>query len=373
MPYFDSAATTKPNQKVLEIYNKASIDYWYNSSSQYRLGITGQNLVNKASNQILDLLNVNNKKIIYTSGATEANNTAIFGICEKYIGQNKHIITSSVEHSSVLNCFKKLEKLGFEVTYLPVNKEGTIDIIDLENAIKPNTIFISIMWVNNIVGSIMPIKKIIEIVKKYPRIKLHVDTVQGITKIKNDFDFNDIDLFTISAHKINGLKGIGALILNKTLEISPLINGGHQQNSLRAGTIDLASILGFVVALKESFNTQELSFKYVNSLYEYLVDNLKDESFILLNKSNTNYSPYILSITFKNIKAETVMHYLEKYDIYVGIGSACNEKTKVVEPILESMQNKNLALNTIRVSISKDNTKDEIDFLISKIKELGEH
>lgn len=373
MPYFDSAATSKPNQKVLDIYNKASSDYWYNSSSQYRLGVTGQNLINKATNQILELLNVNNKKVIYTSGATEANNTAIFGICEKYIGQNKHIITSSVEHSSVLNCFKKLEKLGFEVTYLPVNKEGTIDIIDLENAIKPNTIFISIMWVNNIVGSIMPIKKIIEIVKKHPRIKLHVDTVQGITKIKNDFDFNDIDLFTISAHKINGLKGIGALILNKTLEISPLINGGHQQNSLRAGTIDLAGILGFVVALKESFNIQTSSYEYVSNLYEYLVDNLKDVNFIILNKNKTFYSPYILSITFKNIKAETVMHYLENFNIYVGIGSACNEKTKVVEPILESIHNKNLALNTIRVSLSKENTKEEIDLLISKIKELGEN
>lgn len=371
MPYFDSTATTKPNQKVLDIYNKASLEHWYNVSGQYRPSVAGSSLIEKATNQVLNLLGVNNKKVIFTSGATEANNLAIFGMCSKYFGQNKHIITSAVEHPSVLNCFKELEKKGFEVTYLPVDKEGLISVDDLENSIKNNTVFVSIMWVNNIVGSIMPIKDVINVVKKHPRIKLHVDAVQGITKIKNDFDFNDIDLFTVSAHKIHGLKGIGALVLNKTIEISPLIKGGHQQNNMRAGTVDLAGILGFTVALRESYNEQVKNYTYVSNLYEYLVNELKDLDFISLNKSNKSYSPYILSITFKKIKAETVMHFLESFDIYVGIGSACNEKTKTIDPIFEYMQNKELAINTIRVSISKDNTKEEIDLLISKIKELG--
>ena len=371
MPYFDSTATTKPNQKVLDIYNKASLEHWYNVSGQYRPSVAGSALIEKATNQFLSFLNVNNKKVIFTSGATEANNLAIYGICQKYIGQNKHIITSSVEHPSVLNCFKELEKNGFEVTYLPVDKNGVISIVDFENSIKNNTVFVSIMWVNNIVGSIMPIKDIINVVKKYPRIKLHVDAVQGIAKIKNDFNFNDIDLFTVSAHKIHGLKGTGALVLNKTLEISPLIKGGHQQNNMRAGTVDLAGILAFTVALRESSKEIENNYAYVNKLHNYLVDELKDLDFISLNKNSSNYSPYILSITFRNIKAETVMHYLESFDIYVGIGSACNEKTKTIDPILEYMQNKELAINTIRISISKDNTKEEIDLLISKIKELG--
>ena len=372
MPYFDSTATTKPSKEVLDIYNKANSEYWYNISGQYRTSVSGANLMQKATSQILSALNTNNKKIIFTSGATEANNTAIYGICNKYLSDKKHIITTSIEHPSVLNCFKDLEKQGFEVTYLPVDKSGVINIVDLEQAIKHNTVFVSIMWVNNIVGTIMPIKEIIEVVKKHPRIKLHVDCVQGLGKIKNDFNFNDIDLITISGHKIEGLKGSGALILNNNIMLEPFVKGGHQQNNMRAGTVDLAGILGLTVAVKEVLKKQPDNYSYVSNLYHYLVKNLSGLNYLELNRNNEHYSPYILSITFKNIKAETVMHYLESFDIYVGIGSACNEKTKTVDPILEYMQNKTLAINTIRVSISKHNTKEEVDLLISKIKEIGE-
>lgn len=371
MPYFDSTATTRPSKEVLDIYNKANNEYWYNISGQYRTSVLGNNLMLKASSQVLSALSTTNKKVIFTSGATEANNLAIYGICEKYIGQNKHIITTSVEHPSVLNCFKDLELKGFEVTYLPVDKTGTINVDELEKSIKNNTVFISIMWVNNIVGSIMPIKEVINVVKTNPRIKLHVDAVQGIGKIKNDFSFNDIDMLTISSHKIHGLKGTGALVLNSNLEIKPLIKGGHQQNNMRAGTVDLAGILGFTVALKTAIKEQTNNYNYVSSLYNYLVEELLPLEYLSLNRSNNN-SPFILSVTFKKIKAETVMHYLESFDIYVGIGSACNEKTKTIDPVLEYMQNKELAINTIRISISKDNTKEEIDLLINKIKEIGE-
>ena len=372
MPYFDFAATTKPSKEVLDMYNKVNDEYWYNISGQYRPSVVGANLLQKASLQILSALNVQNKKIIFTSGATEANNTAIYGICNKYIGQNKHIITTSIEHASVLNCFKNLEEKGFEVTYLKVDKSGVIDLNELENAIKPNTIFISIMWVNNIVGTVMPIKDIINIVKKYPRIKLHVDAVQGIGKLENDFDFSNIDMFTLSGHKIHGVKGVGALVLNNNIELSTLIKGGHQQNNMRAGTVDLASILAFTVALKNAIKTQTATYNYVHELYMHLFNSVKDLNYLSLNVNKKAYSPFILSITFKNIKAETVMHFLERHDIYVGIGSACNEKTKTVDPILEYMQDKNLAINTIRVSFSKDNNKEEVDLLIEKIKEIGE-
>ena len=318
MPYFDSTATTKPSKEVLDIYNKANNEYWYNISGQYRVSVSGANLMQKATNQLLNALNLTNKKIIFTSGATEANNTAIYGICNKYLGTNKHIITTSIEHPSVLNCFKNLEKQGFEVTYLPVDKTGIISLKDLESAIKPNTVFVSIMWVNNIVGSILPIKDIITIIKKHPRIKLHVDCVQGLGKIKNDFSFNDIDLMTISGHKIHGLKGTGALILNNNIEIEPFIKGGHQQNNMRAGTVDLAGILSLTVAVKEILKVQPQNYEYVSKLYTYLVNALKDLEFIELNRQDSNYSPYILSITFKKIKAETVMHFLESFDIFVA-------------------------------------------------------
>ena len=372
MPYFDSTATTKPSKEVLDIYNKANNEYWYNISGQYRTSVAGANLLQKATSQILNALNTTNKKIIFTSGATEANNTAIYGICNKYVNDKKHIITTSIEHPSVLNCFKDLEKQGFEVTYLPVDKSGVIKVSDLEQAIKPNTVFVSIMWVNNIVGTIMPIKEVIEVVKKNPRIKLHVDCVQGLGKIKNDFSFNDVDLITISGHKIEGLKGSGALLLNNNIALEQFVKGGHQQNNMRAGTVDLAGILGLTVAVKEVVKSQPTNYEYVSNLYHYLVSNLENLSYLELNRNSEHFSPYILSITFKNIKAETVMHFLESFDIYVGIGSACNEKTKTVDPVLEYMQNKNLAINTIRVSISKHNTEEEVDLLISKIKEIGE-
>lgn len=378
MHYFDSTATTKPSKEVLDMYNKVSNEYWYNISGQYRLGVSGKSLFDRASKQILNSLKLKNKKVIFTSGATEANNNAIYGICDKYLGQNKHIITTLVEHSSVLNCFKDLEKKGFQVTYLKINQEGIIDIEELKRSITNNTIFISIMWVNNIIGSIMPIKEIIEIVKKNPKIKLHVDAVQGIGKIKNDFDFENIDLLTISGHKIHGLKGAGALIINDNLALSPHIIGGHQQDNLRAGTVDLAGVMSLAVALKNALEKQAKSFEIVSKMYNYLVEELSNLSFIVLNKSTKYYSPYILSVTFKNIRGETVMHYLENYDIYVGIGSACNEKTKILEPTIvliqemnERFDNDNYALNTIRVSLSEENTMEDVEKLLEKIKELG--
>ena len=238
MLYFDQTATTKPNQEVLDVYMQTSIKCWYNASSNYVLGTKSKQLFDKASILALNSLGVTNKKVVFTSGATEANNLAIYGICNKYLGTKKRIITTKIEHPSVMSCFEDLASKGFEVIYLNVDHNGLIDLNELNSAINSDTVLVSIMWVNNIIGVIEPIKEIIEIVKKYPRTKLHIDAVQGFSKLKNDFSFDDVDLITISAHKIHGLKGTGALFINKNLDLVAPLKGATQQEGLKPGTID---------------------------------------------------------------------------------------------------------------------------------------
>lgn len=369
MIYFDYTATTKPKQELLDLHNRINNEYWYNTEGMYNPGVKSHMLLDKSAKVIIDTLKLKNKKVLFTSGATEANNTAIYGICSAYYNEPKHIITTYLEHASVLNAYKDLEKRGFKVTYLKPNKDGIIDINDLEQNITNDTVLISVMWVNNIIGTIQPIDKVIEIVKKYPRIKLHVDGVQGFGKIEPNFSFNNIDLLTISGHKLEGLKGTGLLLYNDKLHLS-FIKGGHQQDGIRPGTVDLAGCV--VMAKTIQLATKDINIKYSDVLnkYQYLVNNLEKEDHIILNKSKYS-SPYILSITFKKIKGETVLHTLEKNNIIVGTGSACNSHSKDQEPTLTyTLEDENLAINTIRISLSTYTTYEELDLLIKHVKEI---
>lgn len=371
MIYFDYTATTKPSEELLDLHKKVNSEYWYNSEALYLGGIKSNTLVEKSEKLILDTLKLKNKKVLFTSGATEANNTAISGICKPYIKSPKHIITTKIEHASVLNCFKYYESIGFKVTYLNVNKEGLIDPNELLNALTPDTILVSIMWVNNIIGTVEPINEVINILKNHNRAKLHIDAVQGIGKLKINFDLNSVDLITISGHKINGIKGTGALIYNDKLT-PQLLLGGHQQYTLRPGTVDVAGCVTLSKALEKAINTQEKSFNTVLPLYNYLLDGLKDLSFININRSLNSYSPFILSVTFKKIKGETVLHMLEAKDMYVSTGSACNSKAKSKEETLKNiLDDESLSINTIRISLSKETTIEELDKLINEIKRIG--
>lgn len=371
MIYFDSTATTKPHKEVLESYNIVNEKYWHNPSGMYKPSVLSNNLIEKASKNILDELHVSNKKIYYTSGATEANNLAINGICLPYINQGKHIITTYIEHPSVYNVFKNLETLGFKVTYLKC-RDGIVDLEELKKSLTKETVLVSIMWVNNIIGSINPIKDIIKIVKENSHAKLHIDAVQGITKLKPNFDFNDIDLFSITFHKIEGLKGIGALICNKNINLKPIMFGGHQQGEIRPGTLDTSLIVSASKALRLSNSMLETHYNYVKELYIYLENKISHINHIKINKTEAEYSPYVLSISFNNLKGETAMHALEEEGICVGIGSACNEKTKTIERAIYAItEDETRAVNMIRISLSQHNTKDEIDYLIEKLEKLG--
>ena len=370
MIYFDNAATTMPNKEVLDVYQKVAKTIWYNPSGMYKESVLAKNYINKAKSTILKTLNINNKEIIFTSGATEANNTAIFSVCNKYIGMNKHIITTSIEHASVYNCFKYLEQMGFRVTYLKCNG-GIVDLEELKNALTKDTILVSIMWVNNIIGSIQPIEEINSIVKKYSHAKLHVDAVQGIGKIPFDFDPNKVDYLSLTLHKIEGLKGTGLLFIPNNVQIEPYIKGGHQQNNMRAGTMDVAGAVAASKAISIAYQNLNSHYNYVQELANYLLGKINKLSFITINRDKGSYSPFVISFSFNNLKGETAMHYLEKANICVGIGSACNEKTQTLErAIMVLTDDEKRAINMIRISLSHLNTKEEIDILIEKLKEL---
>lgn len=371
MIYFDSTATTRVHQEVLDTYNKINNEYWYNPSGMYKTSVFVNSLVEKATNQIEQILGLNNKNIFYTSGATEANNMAIMGVCLPYINKGKHIITTYIEHPSVYNVFKHLETLGFNVTYLSC-KNGVVDLDELKASLTKDTILVSTMWVNNIIGSINPIKEIIEIVKNNSHAKLHVDGVQGLTKIEMDFNINDIDLFSATFHKIEGLKGVGMLICNKGLQLQPILYGGHQQKEYRPGTVDASLIVSSSKALRIGMENLNSHYNYVQELYNYLIKKIEHISYIKINRTTAQYSPYVLSLSFDNVKGETVMHALEQDDIYVGVGSACNEKTKTLErAIFAITQDEKRAMNMVRISLSHHNSIEEIDILVKKLESIG--
>lgn len=372
MIYFDNASTTKPHKSIIELYNKINSEYWYNESSTHKLGVTSKTLIERANNLISETLHLNNKRFIYTSSATEANNLAIYGICNKYLNQGKHIITTKIEHPSVLECFQDLEKKGFNVTYLDVDQNGIIDLDMLKQSLTKDTILVSIMWVNNIIGSIQPIKEIKEILKEYPRVKFHSDLVQGITKIVPNFDFNDLDLFTFTAHKLHGLKGTALLVVNDKINLEKITKGGHQQNNLRGGTFDVAGAVCLAKTLSLANENIQERYNYVKSLNDYLIKELDKMPFIKINSPRLSYSPYVLNFSLNNLKGETFMHYLEQYQIYLGYGSACNAKTKSLEnTLMATFSDEQRASNAVRISLDDSNTLEEVKEVIEKLKEIG--
>lgn len=369
MIYFDWTATTKPLKEILDIYHKVQSEYWYNPSSPYTLGLKASNLLDNSINVVKETLNLKNHNVIFTSGATEGNNLAIYGIANNFLNTNKKIITTRIEHPSVLKPFQDLETKGFEVVYLDVDSNGTINLKQLETELNSETILVSIMWVNNIVGAIEPIKEVINLVKKCPRCKLHVDATQGIGKIKPNFDFNEIDLVTMSSHKIEGIKGTGILLSKTNLNINPLLNGSGQQLGIKPGTIDLAGAVTSAKALKLAIQNQKEHFEFVLELQKYLLNKLNTIEGIYINNPINNQSPFINNISIVEHNSETVMHYLESKDIFVAIGSACNSKTKKPEKTVFSITNDELrATTSIRISLSYHNTKEEIDLLINALK-----
>ena len=366
--YLDNAATTIVNNEVLDAFSKAKKLYFANPSSIHIPGQEASRLLDKAREQILSLLGTTGYDCIFTSGATEANNLAIKGYCLKHANRGKHIITSVVEHPSVLETCKQLEEcFGFEVTYLPVNKEGIVEIEELKRALRKDTILVSLMAVNNEIGSINNIHEISKVLKGYPTTVFHVDVTQGIGKIK--LPYEDIDMFSFSGHKIHGLNSSGALIKKHKIELLPVISGGGQEYGYRSGTNDVALAVSLAKALRLEFDKIDENYakvtQFADILKEYLNNN-KD-----LYELNSGENPYIVNFSTLTKKASVIVEALSSNGIMVSSTSACHAKEEPISYVVKALgKNDQLAHNTIRVSFSEINTLEDVKELVKTLDRL---
>lgn len=367
MIYFDNAATTRVYKEVIDSFNYAVTNYIGNSSSLHKEGLRVLELEKKASKQIASFLNASEDEVIFTSGATESNNLAIKGVAMRYQKRGKHLITTQIEHLSVLNTFRSLEELGFEVTYLGVDDNGLIDINELESSIRSDTILVSIMTVNNEVGSIQDIEKIGKLLKKYPKIHFHTDATQAIGKI--NMDYSNVDLITLSGHKIHSFKFSGILIKRKGTDLVPIIVGGGHQNNLRSGTTNVPNEVSLAKAIRLGFEKQKSNYDYVCKLRDYFVDKISSISGVIFN-SNRDCSPFIISFSV-NKKASVVVEALSNREIYVSTKSACSSKKENGSYVLEAMHKDSWVVsNSIRVSFDEYNTFDEIDVFYEALSQI---
>lgn len=363
--YFDYTATTKMDDDVLKTYLDVQAKYYANTTSLHSFGQKCNNIYEKMKNEIMNILSIDDK-IVFTSNATEANNLGIMGL----IGDKKgKLITTKIEHPSVFEVFKNLENEGYEVCYLNVDKYGIIDLKQLENEMNKDVILVSIMWVNNIVGTIQPIKEIINIVKKYPKARLHVDAVQGLCKINPLFNFNEIDAFTFSAHKFYGPKGIGGLVYKKSIDLMPRLYGSKAQEGIKPGTFDLGLVACCAKALKKYYPLTNEHFDYVSKLNKYIVSRINNNKVVI--NSNEFSSPYIINISISSILGETIVHIFEDKEMYVSTGSACSSKLRKPEKTIYAMTNsEELAKSTVRISLSHLTTYEEAEALIKVINNI---
>ena len=367
--YLDNAATSKVDPTVLESFNQITLKYFANASSIHSLGQEAHRLLEKSREQILNLFNLKHHEVIFTSGATEANNLAIKGYALANKNRGNHIITTAIEHPSVLNTVKSLEKYGFEITILPVNEKGVIEVNSLKAALKDQTILVSIMAVNNETGAINPIKEVGELLKDYPKIAFHVDMVQAIGKV--DIPLDNIDLFSIAGHKIHGLLGSGALIKEKKIILEAINHGGGQENNYRSGTNTLALSASLAKALRLALSKQKENYQKVSNLRDYLISYLIDNPDKYHLNSFDNNNPYIVNFSTINHKASVVVEALSNKGIMVSSLSACHSKNEDYSYVVYAMNHDmNLAHNTIRVSFSYDNNVDDVNALIRGLKQI---
>lgn len=373
--YLDNSATTKPRKEVIdEMINILKYDYG-NPSSLHRKGLDAEKKINKSRKIISEFLNVREDEILFTSGGTESNNIAIQGIINKNKKRGNHLITTKIEHPSVLNIFKRYEELGFNVTYLNVDNNGIISLKDLEDSINENTILVSIMAVNNEIGSIQPLKEIKEIIlNKNKNTKFHVDGVQAIGKIKINIKEIGIDALSFSSHKLHGPKGVGVLYIKKDLNLEPIIFGGSQEKGLRVGTQNVPGIVGLGKAIDILKNNFENEISHILELKKYFIDKVNKEiKNIKINSDINLSSPHILSISFTGTRGEILLHYLEESGIYVSTRSACSSNKKNGSHVLKAINLTTEEIEgTLRISFSYENKKEEIDYVVEKLKDAVE-
>ena len=367
MIYLDYSATTPVNKEVLNSFNKVVTEYPGNANSLHKLGTKSFHLLEASTKQVADLLGVLKSEVIFTSGASEANNLAIVGSVLKYKNRGKHIITTKLEHSSVLETMEFLKKIGYEIEYVNVLEDGEVDFSDLKNKIRDDTVLVSIIQVNSELGVIENVNKIGEYLKKFPKVIFHVDGTQAVGKIPVSLE--NIDLYSFSSHKIYGLNGVGALIKKRNIELEPIIHGGKSQTIYRSGTPTHALIASFAKALKLVLEDISSKYEHVLKLNQKIRKSLETMTGIHIN-SPENSVPHILNISLDGIKPETMLHALAEHDIYISTKTACSSDKSLSLSVLEVTKNIEYAKSSIRISLSYLTTDEEIDSFLKTFKEL---
>lgn len=369
--YLDNAATTKLDDTVFEEMVPYLKDNYGNPSAAYRIGRYNRKIIEDARKTVAEILNTSPSEIYFTSGGSEADNMALKGIALGNIEKGKHIITSRIEHPAVWDTCKELEREGFEVSYIGVNENGIVDLTELENKIRKDTILISIMMANNEIGTIQPIKKISEIAKK-KGILFHTDSVQAVGNIKIDVKEMNIDSLSLSAHKFYGPKGVGVLYLRDGIRFRKYLNGGHQERNRRAGTENVAGIVGLAKAMSLSYENLEENNKKEIELRDYFINEIKNNiENVKINGDLKHRLPGNINVSFEFVEADNILYELDKRGIYISTGSACTTGSIESSHVLKSIGLSDLiSHSTIRISIGKYNTREDMDYTIKSLIDI---
>ncbi len=367
--YLDNSATTKPYNQVVDEMCTALRDDFANPSSAYRKGFLVEKKTKKIRENIANTIGVEDKSIIFTSGGTEGNNAIIRSVARLNKRRKNHIITSSIEHPAVLNTVRSLEEEGFEVTILGVDETGLVNVDELEEAITDKTCLVSIMYVNNELGSVQPVQQIGEIVSRHDQVFFHVDAVQAYGKI--NFKMKDIgaDFMTVSGHKIHGPKGIGFMYIKDPNRFKPLLTGGGQEFDLRSGTENVPGIYGLGKAIDVLFEDLDSRIEKIRENRDYLYMRISQKiDRIKLNTDLLRGACHILNISFDGVKGEVLLHYLDDEGICVSTGSACSAKKKGSHVLNAIGLSPAQVDGTIRFSLSEENTRQEMDYVVEKLQ-----
>ena len=371
--YLDNSATTRCLPNVAALMTKIMCEDYGNPSSMHRKGVESEKYIRYAKETIAKLLKVQEKEIIFTSGGTESDNIALIGAAYANHRAGRHIITTRIEHPAVLQTCAYLEEQGFQVTYLPVDRNGAVSLYDLEKAMTRGTILVSIMHVNNEIGTIEPIEQAGELIKRLnPNTLFHVDAVQSFGKFAIYPKRMHIDMLSVSAHKIHGPKGVGFLYVNEKAKVRPIIFGGGQQKGMRSGTENVPGIAGMALAAEEAYSDLEGKRNYLYALKDRFTDGLAGLDGIRINGSlGRDGAPNVVSVSIQGVRSEVMLHALEDKGIYVSAGSACSSNKPSASATLKAIGvEKQYLDSTIRFSMSVLNTEEDMDYTLRALKEL---
>lgn len=371
--YFDNSATTRCYESVKEIVVKTMMEDFGNPSAMHLKGVQAEQYLKRTSQILARLLKVNEKEILFTSGGTESNNLALTGTAMANKRRGNHIITTAVEHAAVAQPAAFLEEQGFEVTYLPVDHQGVVKLDALEAALRPDTILVSTMYVNNEVGAVMPVEQIGKMIReKSPKALYHVDAIQAFGKYRIYPKKLGIDLLSVSGHKIHGPKGVGFLYISEKAKVQPQILGGGQQGGMRSGTDNVPGIAGLGAAASEIYENFDEKTEHLYQLKEHMAEGLSALENVTINGMPLREgAPQIMSVCFQGIRSEVLLHTLEEREIYISAGSACSSHKRKASSTLTAMGlSKAQIENTVRISFSEENTFEEVDYCLDVLKEV---